>query len=1050
MKIKARLLGPAVLALMFALMLMPLAAFAQGSGVNDYDTDDDGLIEVNSVAQLKAIQYDLNGNGIPAGLSAAQDSAARSKYYGAFPNPINNGMGCPAANHDNNPDTPDQPTCRGYELTGNIDLDGVSWEPLGIGLPGANDVGYSGILYGNGHRIHNLTLSWDGGNVGLFSTLSGRGVIDGIHLVDPQITSLQDATVTEIAVGALVARNLGIVGSSSVIDDPGTTRRATMAAHRNNTDMGALVGYNAGGVRASFMEGVYLEYHRQSTRVGGLVGFNAGEVSASYARGGKVTSNVATASTSNTGSGGLVGWNSGNGGHLAAIIDSYAAVDLAAGPASELYGRLTAACYAGHSRIVESYYSSDVQTQSDPDATGSAESPCGVPKTNVELKAPTSYTGIYVNWHRPLDLNGDGYDDTAGAWHFGTSDQWPTIRARDLDDDNDGLIEIGSLAQLAAIRYDPNGDGQPLHAAWSAAFATGQISGCPSAGCRGYELVANLDFDTDRDGSTWTRAADGTVTLDSGDDYYNRGKGWNPVQFGYGWSKSPTGAIATFDGNGHVIANLVIDRTGDVDGQWTRFRNYGLFDLIGHDAVVRNVGVVHAYVAGPNNPSGAYVSEHVGGVGILAGAMNGSARVEAVWIMGEVQGSNWTGGMIGRNDGQIVASSVQAQVKSVGTPAENTHAGGAVGLQNEHGYIHSSFALGGSVDSTGGAGGLVGKTRQGSRIVNSYAAVPLRGYERGGLVGSDEGGGYLGVRNSYWDAWLADYHDSDGGTPSNTYEMTRTAIGQEDGIYEHWNELPPGLPAGTRLWTTNPYPLVVYEGIDAKWGGANEAVLHDRAKVWAAAAEDQLQVHTNWNARVRSGSSNPDVLSGSWQWQESDNGVDGWTNARLQRIAGSYRYQVGADRYGKYLRARVLKRPREYPATYPEVTWYTHTIRIMAISSNHHWYTTIAPAPQVGVESTFGTQGRKDSLGLTGSGEKVERWVLQKCDDSNMTQNCVTLNPVPRQWTPAADDEGKYVKVTAFWRDPRPQYAGLFQAQYHNNSTGPIRAAAPANPPSGN
>ena len=41
----------------------------------DYDTDDDGLIEVGSIAQLDAIRHDLNGNG----------DANHAEYIAAFP-----------------------------------------------------------------------------------------------------------------------------------------------------------------------------------------------------------------------------------------------------------------------------------------------------------------------------------------------------------------------------------------------------------------------------------------------------------------------------------------------------------------------------------------------------------------------------------------------------------------------------------------------------------------------------------------------------------------------------------------------------------------------------------------------------------------------------------------------------------------------------------------------------------------------------------------------------------------------------------------------------
>ena len=81
----------------------------------------------------------------------------------------------------------------------------------------------------------------------------------------------------------------------------------------------------------------------------------------------------------------------------------------------------------------------------------------------------------------------------------------------DYDTDDDGLIEVKDLAQLNAIRWDLNGDGQVSDADrldYVLAFGAAKPRmGCnedinqPSAQvCEGYELTANLDFDSDNDG----------------------------------------------------------------------------------------------------------------------------------------------------------------------------------------------------------------------------------------------------------------------------------------------------------------------------------------------------------------------------------------------------------------------------------------------------------------------------------------------------------------------------------------------------------------------
>ena len=88
------------------------------------------------------------------------------------------------------------------------------------------------------------------------------------------------------------------------------------------------------------------------------------------------------------------------------------------------------------------------------------------------------------------------------------------VNVTNYDADGDGLIEISALAQLNAIRYDLDGNGQPAAAgisSYAAAFpARSQSHGCPDTAadsdtdpgpCLGYELTADLDFDTNGDGS---------------------------------------------------------------------------------------------------------------------------------------------------------------------------------------------------------------------------------------------------------------------------------------------------------------------------------------------------------------------------------------------------------------------------------------------------------------------------------------------------------------------------------------------------------------------
>ncbi len=111
----------------------------------------------------------------------------------------------------------------------------------------------------------------------------------------------------------------------------------------------------------------------------------------------------------------------------------------------------------------------------------------------------------------------------------------------DYDLDNDGLIDVSSLDQLNAIRWDLDGNGEPA-AANTSSYAAATRMGCPSGACAGYELTADPDFDA---------AGNGGVT--STDPYPNR----TPIGGNYN---------STFDGDGYTISNLLMNNSDSQAG----------------------------------------------------------------------------------------------------------------------------------------------------------------------------------------------------------------------------------------------------------------------------------------------------------------------------------------------------------------------------------------------------------------------------------------------------------------------------------------------------
>ena len=97
--------------------------------------------------------------------------------------------------------------------------------------------------------------------------------------------------------------------------------------------------------------------------------------------------------------------------------------------------------------------------------------------------------------------------------------------------------------------------------------------GCPESGCTGYELIADLDFDTNGNGQA-----------DSGDDYWNGGAGWAPI------GGSDSGFVAVFEGNSHIISRLYIYRPSE--------SMVGLFGHVGESTEIYNVGLEDVSVTG--------------------------------------------------------------------------------------------------------------------------------------------------------------------------------------------------------------------------------------------------------------------------------------------------------------------------------------------------------------------------------------------------------------------------------------------------------------------
>ena len=186
-------------------------------------------------------------------------------------------------------------TCTGYVLRNDIDLALSRWSSSstnGWAPIGGESAPYKTRFDGVGHVIRNLFI--DRGNeenVGLFGRIAADGRIEGLGLIDADVTGSRE-------VGTLVGHNTGEIIDSHAV--------ATVVGDFN---VGGLAGYNAGKIIGSYAVATITG----SLYVGGLAGWNVGAIRAGYA--------VATVNGSDF-IGGLAGNNESSGGEIAA---SYAA-----------------------------------------------------------------------------------------------------------------------------------------------------------------------------------------------------------------------------------------------------------------------------------------------------------------------------------------------------------------------------------------------------------------------------------------------------------------------------------------------------------------------------------------------------------------------------------------------------------------------------------------------------------------------------------------------------------------------------------------------------
>ncbi|MEZ9236656.1 choice-of-anchor U domain-containing protein [Shewanella sp. 10N.286.52.A9] len=372
---------------------------------------------------------------------------------------------------------------------------------------------------------------------------------------------------------------------------------------------------------------------------------------------------------------------------------------------------------------------------------------------------PTEWSdadGDLIGDNSDPDADNDGVANESDLYPF---DETGSTAAHDVDIDDDGLIEISTLAQLHAMRDDLAGNS-----------LSGVTAGCAGltdgTGCIGYELTTDLDFDTDSDGDL------------SDETYYNAGEGWQPI------GTSDDRFAANFNGNGFTIHNLFINRPDEdyqallgyvatvsvtninIDGDLTSVTglNNSAFLIARNSsddsAVLSNINVQgtilgnddSGLVAGrlynldadqvhaQGNITSISITDDAGSdTGGLFGQLSGTNTLDNVSFEGDIQAVTSAGGLIGDAESVTINDSYAivdiTLIDEAGIETDIEVAGGLIGKVEGTSVLTRVFAQG-NITAPKILGGLIGDIDGATEVVDSYADVSLLGDSIiGGIAG---------------------------------------------------------------------------------------------------------------------------------------------------------------------------------------------------------------------------------------------------------------------------------------------------------------------------
>jgi hypothetical protein len=346
-------------------------------------------------------------------------------------------------------------------------------------------------------------------------------------------------------------------------------------------------------------------------------------------------------------------------------------------------------------------------------------------------------------------------------------------------------LTSGQIGSLNATRYFRVVADGSVFSSTATITVTGGVSSVTPAGSGTagdpYQVanLGNLQWISE-DASRWDKYYIQTADIDASEtsaSCYNSGQGWYAIANGSSFTGS-------YDGQGHTIDNLYINRSGD--------------DFVGLFANLSSATISNLNITNTNISGGWYV-------GVLAAACDGSTAVSNVHTSGSVNGYCWNyevrmGGLIGYVQNSTTIDQCTSETFVYATDFVDfgmLYVGGLLG--SSEGSMSRSAATGNiqiqaGMFTTMYVGGAIGYSN--SIVSTSYASGAVDVWQ--GFFGMADGGGFVGLNANQIDNCYS----------TGSVTMYDCYSGQAGGfVGEQWNSI------------TNCYSAADNIGSGGMWGG---------------------------------------------------------------------------------------------------------------------------------------------------------------------------------------------------------------------------------------